>query len=115
MSRSCSNCSGPVPDPRTEAFGYLSSPTSVSRDRIPLPFHVQRFSVVNTEAATGPLDPSARGSAPMINRSRESSRADRANTFHLPVHAYVPARMAYAKFDFVQIDKRERGKEWLDR
>lgn len=74
----------------------------------PDPAPVPRFSV-NTEAATGPLDPSARGSAPMINRSRESSRADRANTFHLPVHAYVPARMAYAKFDFVQIDKRERG------
>lgn len=80
---------------------------------------MERFSV-NSEAATGPLDP-ARGSAPMINRSRLAPPPHRANTFRLhactfPLEWETLARTQNVRNDFAQIDKREReGKEWLDR
>lgn len=93
-----------------EAFGYLSSDKCISR-----PDSVERFSV-NSEAATGPLDP-ARGSAPMINRSRLAPPPHRANTFRLHACTFPLEweTLARSQNDFAQIDKRERGKEWLDR
>lgn len=74
---------------------------------------MERFSV-NSEAATGPLDP-ARGSAPMINRSRLAPPPHRANTFRLHACTFPLEweTLARSQNDFAQIDKRERGKEWL--